>query len=80
MTIRKTCSTGKTRYDTPQKAQDALDRIRAKPANPNNFFDTYRPNYVRSCPKCRGFHLSSNRGKDYGSGKTGRNYRVGRRK
>ena len=69
----------KVRFATFRAAEKALDRIRAKPVDPSNFFDAYRPNYVQRCPKCRGFHLSSNEGKPHQTGKRGRNLRVGRK-
>ena len=79
MTSKRQCKTGKVRYESFGEADSALRTIRAKPVDPSNFFDAYRPNYVRSCPKCGGFHLSSNQGKQFKSGKRGRNLRVGRR-
>lgn len=76
MTQPKQCRSGKTRYRTSSDAYRALQYIQNKPMDPSRSFDFYRPNGVRSCGRCNGFHLTSNSGKQYRSGKSGRNRRV----
>lgn len=55
----RTCSTGKTVFNTVRQARDCLERIHRRVENGDNSRD-YIPLYVAPrCNKCGGFHVTS---------------------
>lgn len=64
------------RFETEQAALDRLAEIQDAPPDPNRL---YAPSRVRECRSCGGYHLTSNPGKPWRSGKTSRAIRTARR-
>ncbi|WP_158634326.1 hypothetical protein [Amycolatopsis sp. WAC 04197] len=71
------CTDGhRLRFPTERAALARLAEIQDRPADPDRL---YNPVRVRDCRKCGGFHLTSNPGKAWRSGKTPRTIRSARR-
>lgn len=68
-----TCSTGKWRFTTRRRAEKRLAEIHEQPLTIDRL---YWPTGVIRCNKCGGFHLTSNSGKQWKTGKQSRDLRC----